>query len=121
MNSQRLHILVLDDDWSITNLLACLLEPEADVTTAHSFDEARAALAVGAAFDVLLCDYRVDGVASSAFLACVAACHPRLRRVLMTGSPLREWEVMLTLGVVAVALRKPFTIEQLSAALRPDE
>lgn len=116
MSRKRLRILVLDDDRSITDLLADLLEPLFAITVANSFDEGQAALAKRR-YDIFLCDYLVDGVASTAFLTSVAARHPGLRRVLMSGSPLRDWREMLARGVVVAALAKPFTLDELCAVI----
>jgi DNA-binding NtrC family response regulator len=117
MEDERLRVLVVDDDWTITGMLEDILGRTCSVEVAHSVGEARRALQERA-FDVLFCDWILDDVPSRGFLGRVAADHPSLRRVLMTGSPGHEWRDLLDGGVVCSALAKPFDLGALWAQLR---
>jgi CheY-like chemotaxis protein len=55
LRGERLHILVLDDDPAITEVIEDVLGAECSITVANTIDEASAALEV-ACYDVLLCD-----------------------------------------------------------------
>ena len=116
----KLRVLILDDDPAITELLADLLASDCAVTIANQIDAAMAALDIDGT-DLLLCDYRLDGAPSTGFLEAVALRYPTVRRVLMTGSPSREWQPILDRGLVVAALIKPFGLNQLWALLRPNE
>src|ERR1700744_4339856 len=118
MSGERLHILVLDDDPTITDLVEDVLGADCSITIANTIDDARAALEAGQ-YEVLLCDYVLDGASSTAFLESVAVHHPALRRVLMTGTSNAEWRDMLDRGVVVSALSKPFDLNQLWAVIAP--
>ncbi|MCU1278009.1 MAG: hypothetical protein JWM53_1555 [bacterium] len=120
MSGERLHILVLDDDPAIIELIEDVLGAECAITVANTIDEASAALEVGY-YDILLCDLMTDGVVSTAFLDTVAARHPALRRVLMSGCPTHEWQGMLDRSVVVAALSKPFELTELWAVIRSNE
>jgi two-component system, cell cycle response regulator CpdR len=120
VGGERLHILVLDDDPVITELIADVLGAECSVTVANTIDEASAALELGD-YDLLLCDLMIDSVVSTAFLETVAARRPALRRVLISGSPNHEWQGMLERGVVVAALSKPFESNELWAVIRSNE
>lgn len=119
MMGGRFHIMVVDDDPSITQTIEDILGlrcAACSVAVANSIDEASAELASGSP-DTLLCDYMIDGVASTAFLETTAERFPALRRILMTGSPRREWQDLLSRGVVGAVLTKPFELSQLWSAI----
>jgi len=112
MGATRLHVLVVDDDPGITGLFADILGGSCDVLIAHDVAAARAAVARRPP-DVLLCDYRLDGTTSAAFLAEVAATAPETRRVLVTGSPIGDWRGLAEDGLVVAVLRQPFELADL--------
>ena len=61
----------------------------------------------------------LGGGVSTLFLETVAVRHPAVRRVLMSGSPHREWHSILDRGVVVATLAKPFDLNQLWAVIHP--
>jgi DNA-binding NtrC family response regulator len=116
MKEQALQILVVDDESEITSALEAALGPDHCVVLAQTIDEARRVLQDWR-FDLLLCDWLLAGVASRPFLEEVAARQPSLHRILMTGSPPREWQQLVDRGVVSSTLIKPFLLGELWAVI----
>jgi len=116
MEEQALQILVVDDESGITSALEEALRPAHRVVLARTVDEARRAVQERR-FDLLLCDWFLAGVPSRPFLEELAASQPSLLRVLMSGSPPREWQDLVDRGLVSSTLIKPFLLSELWALI----
>jgi signal transduction histidine kinase len=116
--SQRLRVLVVDDDAAVRSSVgAMLVELGHQVVAPLSPAEALALLGAGERFDVLLVDYAMPEMNGSAVAAVAKRVAPDLQIVFMTGyadqEALRGWAA---LGYRT--LDKPFDLAALAAALR---
>jgi DNA-binding NtrC family response regulator len=111
-------VLVVDDDASIRLLCRINLELEGwTVREAATLDEARVELADGAV-DVVLLDVHVGLDSGVAFLEELRRDHPHTAVAMLTGSVgIGEPADVERVGADAV-VAKPFTLEQLSEAVR---
>jgi len=115
--SNPIRVLVIDDDPTIRELLAALLEFEG--YTVESADSGEAALAIlirsESAPDLVLADVQMPGTTGSQLaLKLRRACNPATLLLAMSGSQPPAQTISLFDGF----LLKPFRIEQVSAALR---
>lgn len=102
------HVLVIDDDESITDLLRMVLQRRGyEVEAANDAEEALARVRPGVR-QVILCDVRMPGMDGLALAGRIRAIAPDARIVLMTGSTTgRIDEEAQNAGVMRV-LYKPF-------------
>jgi DNA-binding NtrC family response regulator len=107
----RSRVLVVDDKDNIVKLLARILSPEFEVTTADSGTRALALLAADE-FDVILSDIRMPGADGMAVLDEARRQHPETEVILMTA-----------FGTVqdAVAAMKQGAYDYLQKPFEPDE
>ncbi len=114
------HILVVDDDDAILDLLRLLLESEGyAVTTAASFQQARAAIAAKR-FDLVLSDVRLPDAAPFVLLDQLAADPATAALpVLVCSGAVREIEQAAErlAHIESAVLLKPFDIDDLLASV----
>lgn len=82
--ARRPVVLVIDDEPPLLALIRRGLEPEYEVETAESAEEA-ALLAGTRTFDVVVCDQVLPGEQGLEFLTRLAVQQPAVRRILLTG------------------------------------
>ena len=111
------RVLVVDDKENITKLLARILEPEFEVTTAG--DGTRALALVGATeFDVIVSDIRMPGADGMAVLAETRRLHPDTEVILMTAyATVQDAVVAMKQGAYDY-LQKPFEPDEAVLVVR---
>jgi len=114
------RILLIEDEAVLRTSLAALLRNRGfDVVEAASAAEALAAV-TQFAVDVAVADLMLrDHMSGLDVLVLLRGRLPELRAVLITGFPSEELRGSAALAGVAAFLEKPFTIEQLAAAIDP--
>jgi CheY-like chemotaxis protein len=116
LSGQR--ILVVDDQPAMRATLAMLLRSlGADVQVAASGADAIERCAREPAFDAVLLDAYMPGLDGLALARLLHAAHPRTRLVLCTGAEEDTVRRALASGQVQSAVRKPFDVPSLVAAL----
>jgi CheY-like chemotaxis protein len=78
------HILVVDDDVTVANVVAAALQPHS-VTIAHSGAEALARASRMATCDLLITDYLMPTMAGDELAGRLREVHPGAKAVLLTG------------------------------------
>jgi DNA-binding NtrC family response regulator len=116
MKTLKRRILVVDDDPTMTGLLADILGASFEVRTANNVIEAVGELKRELP-DVLLCDFHLAGDTSESLLWIIARRFPTVRRILMSAAEPDEWMYLVHGRAVEAALRKPFGIEELLGLL----
>jgi DNA-binding NtrC family response regulator len=116
-----IHVLILDDETQIRQILADYLtdEGEFDVATAETESEALAALDADP-IDVCLVDLRLEGNDGFAFVEAARAHHPSVRFLIHTGSPIADVrDRALAAGITEDRiLLKPLPLETIVRAIR---
>jgi DNA-binding NtrC family response regulator len=110
-------VLVVDDDEDVAEsihdaltLFGCRVVKTRDLASAqHAF--------ASDDFDVVICDWNLGEESSAGFLRDVARQRPYVERILLTGSPRHEWELLLAAGVVQRSMAKPCELQRLAAAV----
>lgn len=117
----RTRVLVVDDEPAIAASIRRLLGDAAAVETARDGDEALRRLAGGGHFDVVLCDLMMPGKGGvDVYDALVARAAPeRNRFVFVTGGAFAPRENEFLRQWTGPCLEKPFTADQLHAAIAP--
>jgi PAS domain S-box len=111
-----LRVLIVDDESEIVNLASLIVDRAGGAPmTAYDATEAQRLLR-GTAMDVVLTDLVMPGTTGRAFLDWLAERHPELPVVAMSGVP-EQGAHAARRDNVRVSLDKPFTAEQLLAAL----
>jgi CheY-like chemotaxis protein len=120
--SGRVSVLVVDDEPTIRDWVSRALDRAGiDVVAAESGRLALRLVADGVVSPtVLLTDLEMPGMGGVELAARLHALRPELRIVMMTGDPERAAEARDRSQIVAAVLDKPFLIEDLVAAVRPD-
>ena len=110
-------VLLADDDGAMRDFAARTLQAEGhSVVAVHDGQEALdQAQAHGAAFDLLVTDLQMPAVDGIALAEQLLAANPRLRVILMSGL---QSEMARAGRIKATFLSKPFTLDQLRAAVR---
>jgi diguanylate cyclase (GGDEF)-like protein len=118
MSADRCTVLVVDDEPYLLPTLRALLEPDFDVLTAESADEAEKVLAARP-IDILLTDQRMPRKSGVQLLEWAREHAPRTVRLLMTGySELDDAVEAINRGHVYYYLLKPWRTEDLLQVLR---
>src|SRR5689334_17941462 len=101
--ADRLHVLVVDDDEDLLEVVSFAL-------AARGYRTSAARTPAGARLqvdrdrpDIILSD-------DTTLLAEIAETHPDINRILMWGSFFDEWTGLLAAGTVRSVLRKPFEL-----------
>jgi response regulator RpfG family c-di-GMP phosphodiesterase len=107
--SERLRVLVVDDEPAILRALGRELADVATVRTAGSVNEALT-LVDNEVFDVVIADLRMPDRWGDELLAYVAARAPETRRLLLTADndPQRTVAELLEQQVIEACFRKPW-------------
>ncbi|WP_321858700.1 PAS domain S-box protein [Paraburkholderia tropica] len=113
--TERTRILVVEDDIdSLDAICEILVMTEYAPTKAAAPDVALDALRSGR-FDVLLTDIELPGMSGLDLAGKAIALQPHIRVILASGHPVPDDAVA---GVASITLQKPYSIEQLVAAIR---
>jgi CheY-like chemotaxis protein len=109
-------VLVVDDDASVSQIVAeMLMERGYTVTAAPDALAALEILRGAAPFDVLLADYGMPGMDGAELIRAAETLRPGLRTLLMTGlAELRAGTLIDT----AYIMRKPFNVSALDERLQ---
>lgn len=114
------RILVVDDQPAMRATMAVLLRSlGAEVEIAASGGEALKRCAHPPPFDAVLLDAHMPGLDGFALARLLRAAHPGTRLVLCTGADEDAVRRALASGQVQCAVRKPFDVPELVAALAP--
>ncbi|MGE0025224.1 MAG: response regulator [Hyphomicrobium sp.] len=114
------HILLADDDQATRDLVKRALEADGHtVDITQDGTEALEALgSVSRSFDLLVSDVHMPGLDGIALARSAIATRPSVKLLLMSGFP-EELERARGLGTANLGvLLKPFTLEQMRAAVR---
>lgn len=114
------RILLAEDDMSVREFVRRALESEGhSVTLAHDGGEAAQALAPGGAlFDLLLADIKMPVMDGIALALATSRDRPDLPILLMTGFADQRERAYGLETLVRDVLAKPFTLDELLAAVR---
>lgn len=117
--SRRIKVLIVDDDETFLWTLRRMLRRDAEVTTAHSGEEALAEIVAGN-FDAVLCDVSLAGMIGHEVWDAIRRGEPELaeRVVFMTGGATTAEDRAFLETVADRLLLKPFDHVELVAALR---
>jgi CheY-like chemotaxis protein len=111
------NILLVDDSGELREIVALLLRDHGyNVIEASSGSAALGALDANPAIDLLIADFAMPGMSGIELLERARAKRPEIRALFITGYVDRTWSG----GKFAdeVVLKKPFTTDQLAAAVR---
>jgi CheY-like chemotaxis protein len=119
VSDTRMVALVVDDEPLLLRSMQRLLGMFGlEVLVASSGESALSMLEAGAAHvEVMITDYAMPGLGGAKLLAAVAARYPWLRLIAMTGMIEPGLRDVLIAAGAHVVLTKPFTSEELGAAL----
>jgi CheY-like chemotaxis protein len=114
-SSERLRVLVVDDERSIGTSLKILLRDDHDVEAVTRAADALERLSGGAAYDVILCDLMMPEMSGMAFYDAVHALWPALapRVVFLTGGAFTAASRDFLERVPNPRLEKPFETRRL--------
>lgn len=117
--SQRIKVLVVDDDENMISTLSRMLRRDAEITTAHSGEEALAQLE-RVEFDAVLCDMSMEGMSGRQVWDTIRREAPELaeRIVFMSGGPITAEDEAFFDSMAERLLAKPFRRAELVAALQ---
>lgn len=111
-------VLLVDDEAEMLKVLRLGLEPQFDVETAGSANEAELMLATRS-YDVIVCDHMMPDEEGLAFLARARTQFPKVQRILMTGYMNPEFlSRSSAVAGLAGCLMKPVAPADLVAAIR---
>ena len=114
MTSQRVGVLVVDDEQSVTDLLSAALEEEGySCITAATGEEALKKLAAGNV-DVALLDLRLPGISGMDVLRAIRSTYPRTAVIVVTGVGDAETAVEAMKTGAVDYITKPFEVERVS-------
>jgi DNA-binding NtrC family response regulator len=112
-------VLLVDDDLAILHALVRNWRKEPfEVRTATTAEEALGILAKGHV-DAVVCDWQMPGMCGTEFLAKIAAQHPNVIRIMLTGKA--NFEVAqgaINNGAVHKFLTKPYDAGALADVIR---
>jgi CheY-like chemotaxis protein len=119
MAPQRARVLVVDDEPSLSRIIARTLEPEYDVSVRGSAQEALDAILAGERYDLVLCDLAMPGMDGVAFCQRLQVVAPELaeRVIIMTGGAFTERLTAFLTETTIPRLEKPFLVAELRAVL----
>jgi DNA-binding response OmpR family regulator len=117
--SQRIRVLVVDDEPDLRTTIERMLRRHADVTTAATVDEAMAALSHGE-YDAMVCDYGVVGAPGGERWNRLEEQVPTMLEhlLVMSGGGISAEDQAVLDELADRLLLKPFRMDALLAALR---
>ena len=111
-------VLLVDDEIPLREALRLGLEPDFEIESAGSAEEAEIMMA-SRSYDAVVCDHLMPGEAGLDFLTRMQRLFPRTRRILLTGYMNPE---LITRSVAVAGLSdgllKPMKAAQLAEAVR---
>lgn len=115
--SQRVAILIIDDEPDIREILAFELDHEGfDTVTVESGEQALAALG-SRRFDLAITDLKMPGMDGIATLEGLKRLDPRIRVLIATGYASAETRLACAERGAAGYIQKPFDLEEIVAAV----
>jgi PAS domain S-box-containing protein len=117
---RRPAVLLIDDEIALATALAGALQDECDITICSSVAEARAVLAQGGRYDVVLCDVVMPGEHGPSLLAHLRAERSGLadRFAFMTGGMSLPIAERLRAETKCPQIEKPFDLKAVRALIR---
>jgi len=114
------RILLVEDETTLRALIRRLLERHYEVTELGSARDALELLEQGATYDAVLCDLLMPAMTGMEFFAQIAARFPALadRVIFLTGGVVSDAATSFLERTPRPQLHKPFSADQLFAALR---
>lgn len=111
----RGSVLVIDDEEALANAIRRFLSSAHEVTVAHRVGEARALIAGGKHFDVIICDLMLPDGTGMELHAELLASDPALaeRMVFATGGAYTDAAVAFLGSVPNLRIEKPFNLREL--------
>ena len=117
-SAPRARVLCVDDNPQVLHVLQRQLEPDYEVTTAQSSDEALSIIATNAEFDVIISDLKMPKVHGLTFLNRAREIAPDTERIILTGvADPATMAVARSAAGAAKLLIKPCTAEELRGAI----
>jgi CheY-like chemotaxis protein len=115
MEKHRARVLVVDDEPSLSRIIARTLGPEYDVSVQNSAQEALDAILAGERYDLVLCDLSMPGMDGVTFYHRLEALAPELaaRFIVMTGGAFTERLAAFLKETGLPRLEKPFLVTEL--------
>ena len=110
-------VLLVDDEASITEILAVALGQHYDVRQAHSVCDALLLAGVRTP-DVVVTDLEMDGGGGKYLLAALADDFPSALRIVHSAAPPRDLALLVTAGLAHAAVPKSGDWSKLAAELR---
>ena len=107
---------MVDDERPVLNAMVRALRGHCRVVPAEGVDEALQLLR-SVAVDVVLADYRMPGETGEDLFLAMSRDWPHVRRALVSGTPPDHLDRLLAEGVVEIFLAKPWTLDDLLAAV----
>ena len=109
-------VLVVDDEPAVLNAMVRALRGHGRVLPAEDVDEALRLLR-SEAVDIVLADYRMPGGTGEDLFRAMSRDWPHVRRALVSGTPPAHLDRLLAEGLVELFLAKPWTLDDLLAAV----
>jgi DNA-binding response OmpR family regulator len=108
-------VLVIDDEEALANAIRRFLSSAHDVTVATRVADARALIASGTHFDVIICDLMLPDGTGMELHAELKASDPALadRMVFATGGAYTEAAMAFLAAVPNLRVEKPFNLREL--------
>jgi DNA-binding NtrC family response regulator len=117
MSAPKAHVLAIDDEPGIRDMLASLLVMEGyDVATAESGSDA-VAVAQQQRFDVVITDYSMPGMDGLETLRALKAIDPELAVIIATGYASEDTLRSCRAGGAYDTIRKPYEVDDLLQAI----
>jgi DNA-binding NtrC family response regulator len=111
-----MNVLIVDDDELNCQALRRSLRAFHSIATARTVADALAQIRA-AEPDAILCDVELDGEMATELLRTIGREHPRVRRILYSGTTPDRLASFVSDGLAERALEKPAIIEQILAAI----
>jgi DNA-binding NtrC family response regulator len=117
LDMEPIDILLLDDDVDCAVALSELLTMRGHlVRVVHTIDAAYHEIVRGPPA-VFVTDFYIIDETADTLLERVAVAAPRVRRIIVSGSPASRWQHLVAQGVAHAALTKPPSLSDLCAAV----
>jgi two-component system, cell cycle response regulator CpdR len=111
------HILVAEDDASVSAFLSRALRRQGHEVTAVLDGSAALTALAGGSFELMLTDIVMPGIDGIALALKASRDHPRMKILLMTGFSSERQRAHNLEALVHRVIPKPFTLEEICAAV----